>query len=40
MKHAWEEILLETYENHMRLDSDRQLQTMNRIMAAQPAFMF
>ncbi len=37
MKHAWEEIPLETYEKHMRLDSVRQLQAMNLLMQSQLA---
>ena len=35
MKNPWEEIDLEDYENHMRLDSVRQLQVMNSIMRSQ-----
>lgn len=35
MKHPWQEISLSDYENHMKLDSVRQLQTMNAMMAAQ-----
>jgi len=35
MKNPWEEIDLETYENHMSLDSVKQLQTMNRMMRDQ-----
>ena len=35
MKNPWEEINLEDYENHMQLDSVRQLQTMNSIMRSQ-----
>ena len=31
----WEEISLSDYENHMSLDSVKQLQTMNEIMKAQ-----
>lgn len=31
-RNPWEEISLSDYENHMRLDSVRQLQTMNRMM--------
>jgi YidC/Oxa1 family membrane protein insertase len=32
MKNPWEEIDLEIYESHMRLDSVMQLQAMNAIM--------
>ncbi len=35
MSNPWEEICLDDYENHMRLDSVRQLQTMNAIMKMQ-----
>lgn len=35
MKNPWEEISLEDYENHMQLDSVKQLQTINSIMKAQ-----
>ena len=35
MKNPWEEISLEDYENHMQLDSVKQLQTINSIMNAQ-----
>ena len=35
MKHPWEEIPLSDYENHMRLDTVMQLQTMNRLMKDQ-----
>lgn len=35
MKNPWEEISLEDYENHMQLDSVKQLQTLNSIMKAQ-----
>lgn len=35
MKNPWEEISLDDYENHMSLDSVKQLQTMNTIMADQ-----
>ena len=35
MNNPWEEISLEDYENHMSLDSVRQLQTMNSIMKEQ-----
>lgn len=35
MTNPWEEIRLDDYENHMRLDSVRQLQTMNAIMKMQ-----
>ena len=35
MKNPWEEIALETYEKHMSLDSVRQLQALDRIMAKQ-----
>ena len=34
-KNPWEEIDLETYEKHMRLDTVRQLQTMNAIIKQQ-----
>lgn len=32
MKNPWEEIPLADYENHMKLDSVRQLQAMNEMM--------
>lgn len=35
MSNPWEEIRLDDYENHMRLDSVRQLQAMNAIMKEQ-----
>lgn len=35
MKNPWEEISLEDYENHMSLESVKQLQTMNGIMKEQ-----
>ena len=35
MNNPWEEIGLEDYENHMKLDSVKQLQTLNSIMKAQ-----
>ena len=35
MSNPWEEIRLDDYENHMRLDSVRQLQTMNAIIKEQ-----
>lgn len=35
MKNPWEEIRLSDYENHMSLDSVKQLQTMNNIMKKQ-----
>lgn len=35
MKNPWEEIPLDDYENHMRLDSVRQLQAMNEMMKDQ-----
>ena len=35
MKNPWEEIGLEDYENHMKLDSVKQLQTLNSITKAQ-----
>lgn len=35
MKNPWEEISLTDYENHMKLDSVRQLQTMNEMMRGQ-----
>ena len=35
MKNPWEEIGLDVYENHMSLDSVRQLQTLNRLMREQ-----
>ena len=35
MNNPWEEISLDDYENHMSLDSVKQLQTMNKIMEDQ-----
>ncbi len=35
MKNPWEEISLADYENHMKLDSVMQLQTMNEMMKVQ-----
>lgn len=35
MKNPWEEIPLTDYESHMKLDSVRQLQTMNEMMREQ-----
>lgn len=35
MRHPWEEISLEDYENHMKLDSVRQLQGLNEMMKDQ-----
>ncbi len=35
MANPWEEISLSDYENHMKLDSVMQLQTMNRMMKGQ-----
>lgn len=35
VKNPWEEIKLDDYENHMKLDSVYQLQTMNKIMKEQ-----
>lgn len=35
MKNPWEEIQLDDYENHMRLDSVMQLQAMNEMMKEQ-----
>lgn len=35
MKNPWEEIPLSDYENHMKLDSVRQLQAMNEMMKGQ-----
>ena len=35
MKNPWEEISLDDYENHMRLDSVQQLQALNRITKEQ-----
>ena len=35
MKNPWEEIPLVDYENHMKLDSVRQLQTLNKMMKGQ-----
>lgn len=35
MSNPWEEISLSDYENHMSLDSVRQLQAMNSIMKKQ-----
>ena len=37
MNNPWEEISLDDYENHMRLDTVKQLQAMNEIMKAQLA---
>lgn len=37
MGNPWEAIGLETYENHMKLDSVRQLQTLNTLMQRQLA---
>ena len=34
MKNPWEEIRLDDYENHMSLESVRQLQAMNGMMKA------
>lgn len=35
MKHPWEAISLEDYENHMKLDSVRQLQGLNELIKGQ-----
>lgn len=35
MKNPWEEIPLDAYENHMKLDSVMQLQAMNEMMKGQ-----
>ena len=35
MNNPWDSIPLSDYENHMALDSVRQLQTMNDLMADQ-----
>ena len=35
MSNPWEEISLSDYENHMKLESIMQLQTMNRMMKNQ-----
>ena len=35
MKNPWEEISLTDYENHMKLDSVMQLQSMNEMMKGQ-----
>lgn len=35
MVNPWIEILLDDYENHMRLGSVMQLQTMNQMMKSQ-----
>ena len=35
MSNPWEEIALSDYENHMSLDSVKQLQAMNSIMKKQ-----
>ena len=35
MVNPWVEILLDDYENHMRLGSVMQLQTMNQMMKSQ-----
>lgn len=35
MKNPWEEIALNDYESHMKLDQVMQLQTMNRMMKEQ-----
>jgi hypothetical protein len=35
MTNPWEEIPLSDYENHMKLDSVMQLQTMNEMMKGQ-----
>ena len=35
MKNPWEEISLDDYENHMSLDSVRQLQAMNEMYSEQ-----
>lgn len=35
MKNPWKDILLDDYENHMKLDSVKQLQVMNEMMKTQ-----
>ena len=35
MNNPWEDIKLDDYENHMSMDSVKQLQTMNAIMKEQ-----
>ncbi len=35
MKNPWEEIPLDAYESHMKLDSVMQLQAMNEMMKGQ-----
>ena len=35
MNNPWEDIRLDDYENHMKLDSVMQLQTMNKMMKEQ-----
>lgn len=35
MKNPWNDILLDDYENHMKLDSVKQLQAMNEMMKTQ-----
>lgn len=35
MKNPWEEISLTDYENHMKLDSVKQLQAMNEMIKGQ-----
>lgn len=35
MKNSWKEIPLTDYENHMKLESDMRLQTMNEMMKGQ-----
>ncbi len=35
MKNSWKEIPLTDYENHMKLESVMQLQTMNEMMKGQ-----
>lgn len=35
MKNPWKDILLDDYENHMKLDSVKQLQAMNEMMKTQ-----
>ena len=35
MSNPWEEISLDDYENHMSLDSVRQLQMLNKLMKEQ-----
>ena len=37
MRNPWEEISLDDYESHMRLDSVMQLQAMNQLMKGQLA---